>query len=225
MPSGVALGPGEESAAVRSAVGVTLVRADEESVPLDPRANLVVPAMDVDGGVWSVPADAPGELVWYSPDGETARPMGAPWSGASIAALEVSRDGTRIVALLGDGARTHFMAASIQRDADGLPVALGPVVLPLADVAGTPLDVAWLDSSTAASLTALPAGGTRVVIQELGGTSTARQGPDLGVALDGGNAERELKVLTSGGTLEARSGLGWQVRVDGIRLVAAQQAG
>jgi hypothetical protein len=225
VPSGVALGPGEESAAVRSAVGVTLVRVDEESVPLDPRANLVVPAMDVDGGVWSVPADAPGELVWYSPDGETARPMGAPWSGASIAALEVSRDGTRIVALLGDGARTHFMAASIQRDADGLPVALGPVVLPLADVAGTPLDVAWLDSSTAASLTALPAGGTRVVIQELGGTSTARQGPDLGVALDGGNAERELKVLTSGGTLEARSGLGWQVRVDGILLVAAQQAG
>jgi hypothetical protein len=223
-PTGVALGPGDESAAVRSAAGVTLVRVDEESIPLDPRANLVVPAMDVDGGVWSVPADAPGELVWYSSDGENKRPMGAPWSGTSIAALEVSRDGTRIVALLGDGARTHFMAASIHRDADGLPDGLSPVVLRLADIAGTPLDVAWLDSTTVASLTALPGGGTRVVIQVLGGTSTARQGPDLGTALDGGNGERELKVLTGDGFLDAQSGVGWQVRAGGIRLVAAQQA-
>ena len=224
-PTGVALGPGDESAAVRSGTGVSLVRVGEEPILLDPRADPIVPALDVDGGVWSVPTDSPGELFWYSPDGETARPMGAPWSGTSIAALEVSRDGTRIVALLADGARTHFTAASIQRDADGLPVALSPVVLPLADVAGTPVDVAWLDSSTVASLTAVPAGGTRVVIQELGGTSTVRQGPDGGVAVDGGNGQRDLKVLTVGGTLEAQSGVGWQVRVGGIRLVAAQQTG
>jgi hypothetical protein len=225
-PTGVALGPGDESAAVRSATGgVSLVRVGEQSIPLDPRANLIVPALDVDGGVWSVPADSPGELVWYPPDGETARPMGAPWSGTSIAALEVSRDGTRIVALLGDGSRTHFTAASIQRDADGLPVALSPVVLPLADVPGTPLDVAWLDSSTVASLTAVPGGATRVVIQELGGTSTVRQGPDGGIALDGGNGQRDLKVLTAAGDLDAQSGVGWQIRVGGIRLVAAQQAG
>lgn len=220
-PTGVALGPGDDSAAVRSAAGVSLVRIGEETVVLDPRANLVVPAMDVDGGVWSVPADAPGELVWYSPDGETARPMGAPWSGTSIAALEVSRDGTRIVAILADGARTHFMAASIHRDADGLPDALGPVPLRLADVAGTPLDVAWLDSSTVASLTALPGGGTRVITQELGGASDATPGPEDGAALDGGNGS--VRVLTAAGHLEARSGVGWQVRASGIRLVAAQQ--
>lgn len=219
-PTGVALGPGGESAAVRSAAGVSLVRVDEETTVLDPRANLVVPAIDVHGGVWSVPADSPGELVWYPPEGE-AKPMGAPWSGTSIAALEVSRDGTRIVAILGDGARTHFMAAAIERDADGVPVALGTVTLRLADIAGTPLDVAWLDSSTVASLTALPGGGTRVITQDLGGTSDATQGPEGGVALDGGNGD--VRVLTSPGDLYARSGVGWQVRASGIRLVAAQQ--
>ncbi|MDQ0895453.1 LpqB family beta-propeller domain-containing protein [Agromyces ramosus] len=219
-PTGVALGPAGESAAVRSAGGVSLVRVDEEPKALDPRSNLVVPAIDVHGGVWSVPADSPGELVWYPSEGE-AKPMGAPWSGTSIAALEVSRDGTRIAAILGDGARTHFMAVAVERDADGVPVALGTVTLRLADIAGTPLDVAWLDSSTVASLTALPGGGTRVITQDLGGRSDITQGPEGGEALDGGNGD--VRVLTSADELYARSGVGWQVRASGIRLVAAQQ--
>ena len=60
------------------------MRADEEPVPLDPRPGLVVPDIDPHGVVWSVPADAPGELVAFLPDG-TERQILVPWSAATVA--------------------------------------------------------------------------------------------------------------------------------------------
>lgn len=220
-PTAAALGAGGTSAAVLNADGVSLVRVGEDPVRLDPREGLVTPALDGEGIVWSVPADAPDQLVWYTADG-TTKPVAVPWSGSSIAAIGVSRDSTRIVALLADGARTHFVAASIERGPDGVPVGLGTTPLRLDDVSGTPLDVAWLDSHTVASLTALPDGTTKIVTQELGGFASQREGPAGGVALDGG--VNEVRVLTSTGDLDVRAGVGWQVRAGGIRFVAAQQS-
>lgn len=220
-PTGASLGPDAESAAVVSADGVSVVRAGEEAQPpLDPRDGLVTPAIDGHGVVWSVPSGLPDQLVWFAPDGTTEQ-VPVPWSGSSIAAIEVSRDSTRIAALLADGGRTHFVVASIERGDDGRPVGLGPVALDLADVSGTPLDVAWLDSRTVASLTAMPDGTTRIVTQELGGFASQRDGPAGGVAIDGGNDD--LRALTSNGALEVQSGVGWQVRAGGIRFVAPQQ--
>lgn len=219
-PSGAALGPAGESAAVRTASGVSILRAGEDPAPLDPRQGLVTPAIDGEEVVWSVPSEEPDQLAWFAPDGTSAQ-IQVPWSGTSIAAIEVSRDSTRIVALLADGARTHFVAASIQRTAEGHPVALSETALRLDDVSGTPLDVAWLDSRTVASLTALPDGSTRVVTQKLGGFPSQRDGPVGGVLIDGGNSD--LRVLTSNGMLNVPSGVGWQVRASDIRFVAAQQ--
>lgn len=218
-PTGAALGPDGESAAVRNADGVSIVRAGDDPELLDPRDGLVTPAIDGEGVVWSVPADAPDELAWFAPDGSGQ--VAAPWSGSQIAAIEVSRDSTRIIALLGDGARTHFIAASIRRNADGHPEELGAEPLRLDDISGTPLDVAWLDARTVASITAMPDGTTRVVTQELGGFAIQRSGPLEGVAIDGGN--NDLRALTSNGELEVRSGVGWQPRASGIRFMAAQQ--
>jgi hypothetical protein len=220
-PIGAAVGPDAEAVALLNDAGVWLVRTDEGQVRLDPRPGLITPAIDREGIVWSVPAASPDQLVWFGPDG-APHPIEVPWSGSTIASIEVSRDGTRIVALLGDGARTHFVAASIQRDGDGMPTeALGSVPLRLANVSGTPLDVAWLDSRRVASLTTQPDGTTRLVTQELGGFASERDGPAGGVLVDGGNAE--MRVLTADGGLEAQSGVGWQVRASDIRFIAAQQ--
>jgi hypothetical protein len=221
-PTGAALGPDDESVAVLNGAGVSVVRVGDEPVPLDPRGGLVTPALDGEGVVWSVPADAPDELAWFAPDG-TSGQVAVPWSGTSIAAIEVSRDSTRIIALLADGARTHFVATSIERDGDGKPVALGTNTLRLDDVSGTPLDVAWLDARTVASITGLPDGSTRIVTQELGGFASQRDGPVGGVLIVGGNSD--LRALTAEGELDVQSGVGWQVRATGIRFVAAQQPG
>ena len=220
VPSGAALGPGGESAAIRTPAGVSILRVDEDPMILDPRANPVIPAIDGEGIVWSVPADAPDQLAWYASDGSSAQ-VDAPWTGTAIAAIEVSRDATRIVALLADGLRTNFVAASIQRDADGKPIALSPIALRLDDLDGTPLDVAWLDASTVASLTRLADGTTRIVTQELGGFARRFDGPAGGVLIDGGN--NDLRALNAAGELVVRSGVGWQVRATGIRLIASQE--
>ncbi|MFE6963763.1 GerMN domain-containing protein [Agromyces sp. NPDC057679] len=225
-PTAAAVGPRGDSVAVRNPAGVSVVLPGEPAEVRDPRQGLITPAIDPEGVVWSVPATAPGELVAYLPSGEEReRPIPVPWSGSTIAALEVSRDGTRIIALLGEGVGTRFVAASIERDADGMPVALGPVVLDLSGLAGTPRDVAWLDANTVASLTSLPGGDTRLVVEELGGVPDTIAGPEGGVQLDAGNGERDLRVLTSAGTLDVQSGVGWQVRAEGIEFVAAQMPG
>ncbi|MGW9629831.1 GerMN domain-containing protein [Agromyces sp. NPDC055520] len=223
-PTGIALGSGGESAAVRTADGVSIVRAGDEAVMIDPRDGLIVPALDGHGVVWSVPGGSPDQLVVFPADGATDPvQLPVPWTGSSIAALEVSRDSTRLVALLGDGAATRFVAASIKRDAAGTPVELSPVILGLADVPGTPLDVTWLDSRTVASLTALPGGGTKVITQELGAFAEPRTGPEGGAWIDGGNSVRDIRLLTVEGALDVPSGVGWQARATGIMLIAAQQ--
>ena len=45
---------------------------------------------------------APDHLVWFAPDGSSEQ-VPVPWSGSSIAAIEVSRDSTRMAALLSEG--------------------------------------------------------------------------------------------------------------------------
>ncbi|KQM84095.1 hypothetical protein ASE68_13550 [Agromyces sp. Leaf222] len=225
-PDGAAIGPDAETAAILDDSGVSVVTAgEEEPLLVDPRSDLITPAVDRAGIVWSVPAGSPSELVWFSSDGQLSGRVEEPWSGSSIAAIEVSRDGTRMLALLGDGTRTHFVVASIERDADGLPIALGSTVLRLAEVEGVPLDVAWIDGRSVASLTRVGDDATRLVTQDLGGFASIRDGPVDGRLLDAGNSLRDVRVLTDSGSLVVQSGVGWQERANGIRFVAAQLPG
>jgi hypothetical protein len=221
-PSGAALGPGGTAAAVRATGGVYLVRAEEDAVPLDPRDGLITPALDVDDVVWSVPADAPDALAWFAVDGTASEQIPVPWSASRIQAIELSRDGTRIAALLADGARTRVVVASIERDEDGLPVALGPVALELAGTAGEPLDLAWLDAGTLGVLSA-SATGARLGLQEIGAPDTAVEAPEGAVQLDGANSQRDLRVLTSDGDLATRAGVSWQPQDRDLRFLATQQ--
>jgi hypothetical protein len=221
-PSGAALGPGGTAAAVRAPGGVYLVRAEEDAVPLDPRDGLITPALDVDDVVWSVPADAPDALAWFAVDGTASEQIPVPWSASRIQAIELSRDGTRIAALLADGARTRVVVASIERDEDGLPVALGPVALELAGTAGEPLDLAWLDAGTLGVLSA-SATGARLGLQEIGAPDTAVEAPEGAVQLDGANSQRDLRVLTSDGDLATRAGVSWQPQDRDLRFLATQQ--
>lgn len=222
-PTGAALGPGGEAAAVRADGGVWLVRAGEEAVSLDPRDGLVVPALDVDGVVWSVPGDEPDSLAWFATDGSASAQIPVPWSASRIQAIEVSRDGTRIAALLADGARTRVVVAAIERDESGLPIALGQAALELAGTAGEPLDLAWLDPGTIGVLSA-SASGARLGLQEIGAPDTAGEAPEGSIQLDGANSQRDLRVLTVDGDIATRAGVGWQPQDRDVRFLATQQA-
>lgn len=223
-PTGAALGPAAAAAAVRADDGVHLVRADEDAILLDPRVGLITPALDVDDVVWSVPADAPDALAWFAVDGTASEQIPVPWSATRIQAIELSRDGTRIAALLGDGSRTRVVVASVQRDEEGLPVALGPVALELAGAAGEPLDLAWLDSGTVGVLSA-SGERARLGLQEVGAPDTTGEAPEGAVQLDGANSQRDLRVLTSDGDLATRAGVGWQEQDRDVRFLATKQTG
>ncbi|WP_353815410.1 LpqB family beta-propeller domain-containing protein [Agromyces sp. SYSU T00266] len=221
-PMGAALGSGATSAAVLAEDGVHLVRSGAETVLLDPRDGLITPVLDVDGTVWSVPRDAPDELAWFASDGSSAQ-IAVPWSVDRIVSLQLSRDGTRMAALLVDGSRTRLVAASVVRGDDGVPVELGAVTLELAVSGGTPLDVAWLDSRSVGTLTRTSESETRLTVQELGTPADYRDGPPFGIQVDGANSLRDLRILTSDGDLATGAGVGWQVQARDLRFLVTQQ--
>ncbi|MBM7504203.1 GerMN domain-containing protein [Agromyces aurantiacus] len=222
QPTGAAVGPGGTTAAVLAPDGVWLADADAGAVQLDPRSGLITPAFDVDGIVWSVPGNAPDELVWFPSEGGDGTQIAVPWTASRIVALEVSRDGTRLVALLVDGGRTRVVAAAVQRDENGLPIALGGDALEVADTAAAAIDVAWLDAGTVGTLTQSAGGEPRLALQELGAPSEPGEAPAGAVQIDGANSLRDLRVLTADGELVTRAGVGWQVQARDVRFVATQ---
>lgn len=220
-PSAVTLASGQGGAAVLASGGVYVVRAGEAPKRLDSRSGLLAPSIDNDRFVWSVPANEPSSLVVYSPEGE-ATALPTPWPEAtSIAALKISRDGARLIALLGTGSGTRFVVAAIIRTG-AAPTALGAPIL-LASGDGIGLDAAWIDELTVASLGTQPGGEARIVTQQIGGVSSFLEAPASSRYIVGSNSARDLSVLTANGSLEVQRGAGWQGRADDVALLATQQ--
>lgn len=222
-PTAVTLSPSQTAAAALTAGGVYGIRVGDEARLLDPRQNLIAPAIDGAGYVWSVPADRPNELFAYNTQG-AAVVVPAPWQDAStIAAFKVSRDGTRVIALLGAAGQTRLVGAAVLRQ-NGAPVGLGDPVQ-LAAETGTPVDATWIDQSTVAYLSVQPDGEDRIVSHELGGSSAPLESSTGVRAITGSNLLRDLRALAADGSLLVQRGVGWQTRIDGITLVATQQGG
>ncbi|MET0853785.1 MAG: LpqB family beta-propeller domain-containing protein, partial [Microterricola sp.] len=220
-PSAVSLGVPQGSgntAAVRGKSGVSVVRSGSEPRLLDERAGLIAPAVDVFGYVWSVPRDAPGELVVFAPDG-TRTPVATSWPDAtSITSIALSRDGTRLIALYEAGDATRLVATGILRqegEGRNVPERLG-TPLELAVPAEAPLATAWVNQLTVATLTEGPAEETLITTQQIGGPSSEIEGAPDALTLSGGNTSRELRLLSGAGELLQRRGLSWQPRIDGV---------
>ena len=220
-PSAVTLSPGQSVAAALTGDGVYKVQVGDDPRLLDPRQGLIAPSVDNFGYVWSVPSDRPSELFVYNPT-DDAIAVPSPWQeDSSIQSLKVSRDGTRLIALLRSGTDTRFVVAAITRE-NNIPIGIGEPVL-LASTGGTPLDATWIDELTVASLTRLPSGEERTIAQQIGGVSTQLGSAPDSVAITGSNTLRTLRALSAAGGLQLQSGVGWQERIDGVALIATQQ--
>ncbi|MGY4859711.1 LpqB family beta-propeller domain-containing protein [Cryobacterium sp. AP23] len=220
-PTAVALSPSQTAAAALTPAGVYGIRVGDDAVLLDPRQNLIEPSIDGSGFVWSVPADRPNELFVYSAQG-AAVALPTPWQDASsIAALQVSRDGTRVIALLSAAGESRLVVAAVMRE-NGVPTSLGEAVQ-LATGSGAPLDATWIDQSTVAYVTVQPNGEDRIVAHEIGGTSTPLESSTGISTITGSNLLRDLRALSADGSLLVQRGVGWQERIDGVTLVATQQ--
>ncbi|WP_298122708.1 GerMN domain-containing protein [uncultured Aurantimicrobium sp.] len=224
QPSAITTSAGNTLASILTTEGASFVRNGNAQL-VDTRSDLIAPALDNFGYLWSVPADQPGKLFVISTDGKQQQ-LDVPWTGAdNILSLSLSRDGSRVLALLQFGDTYQLVVSALVRGEKSVPSQLGvPVTLSLA--AGVPITAAWVDSTTVVSVSAVANGGSSVRTQVIGG-----QGLDLPVvtagtplSVAGANTVAGIRILTSDGqVLTQRSSAQWQSTVTGVATLAVQQ--
>ncbi|GAA2004219.1 LpqB family beta-propeller domain-containing protein [Microbacterium ulmi] len=212
----------QDFAGVRLADGtVVRVEADGSSLPLDARAGLVDPTVDPQGFVWTVPRGAPGGVAAYARDGVRIAVADA-WPGASqIAGIAVSRDGTRIAAVVTTGGRTAVWISGIVRDADGVPQRLAGDSLTLSFAPGVGAGIAWIDDVSLGILSR--DGDSSVVVEQaVGGQAVETAAPASAASIAGGTASSPARLRTADGALLIQRGTNWQQTASGIALLATQ---
>ncbi|MDH6207870.1 GerMN domain-containing protein [Aurantimicrobium minutum] len=223
QPTAITTSSGNVLAAILTAQGASFVRNGNAQV-VDTRSGLIAPALDSFGYLWSVPAAQPNKLVVIPTDGKQI-PLEVPWVTAdSILSLSISRDGTRVLALLETNGSYQLVVSALVRGEKSLPIQLGaPVSLSLA--AGTPVASAWVDSTTVVSVSADGA-SSNVRTQVIGGQSEdlAKVTTGTPISIVGANTVAGIRILTAeGNVLTQRSSAQWLSAVTGVKTLAVQQ--
>lgn len=219
----IEVGADRTTAAVRDANGEVLaVDSDGTNEVLDDRVGLIAPSIDPYGIVWSVPQSEPAGLQALRADGVEVELSDA-WPGASeVLAQRVSRDGTRLAAVVRTGDEYALWVAAIQRDREGVPTVLG-VPKVLATLPGKTTALTWVDSATVAVVTE-DDGDLYLYTHQIGGFGTLQRSPDEVTALAGGTQSGGVRVRDAAGELYGqRSSNNWQHLASGIRVLAIQQ--
>jgi hypothetical protein len=209
-------------AAIRAADGsVGRARDDGGWDRYDARPGLVPPTIDPAGYVYAVPADEPAAVIAYAPDG-SAHALDAAWPAANqIIAMRVSRDGTRVAAIVRQGLRTGVQVAGVVRDADGVPVSFGPA-LTLTIIDGVGTDLVWTDAQTLAVSYDFET-DSYVREQPLGAPgSQLRARTDI-VSIAPGVGAGSMRLLDAEGSLFVQQGATWLHSVSDVELLAVQQ--
>lgn len=220
-PVAIQLAASRQFAAARVADGpVVRVTADGAVIAHDSRAALIDPSLDPGGYVWSAPADAPAQLRAYPADGDPVDIADA-WPGASrITAMEVSRDGTRIAAIVTSASDSVVWVAGIVPDGEGVPERLGDP-LPLLTLGGVGIDVGWLGEATLGVL-ARAGDEVELLVQPVGGPATALAAPAGTTSLAGATAPAGVRLRDAAGALSVRRGSTWQQTNTGVLVLATQ---
>jgi Lipoprotein LpqB beta-propeller domain/Sporulation and spore germination len=221
-PVAATLNADRTDAAVLAAAGVYSIRSSLSAPTLvDNRPDLIAPAIDNYGYTWSVPSNQPSELRVTGTDNQP-RAIKTNWSTATqIASLAVSRDGTRLIALVRTGEQWSLVAAGIVRSSADLPESVG-TPLQLSLNSKNPVQAAWVDELNVVTLGQAAGGATTVDQQQIGGIPTTSAGPTGGVSIAGVGGIANYLVLTSTGSLQAPTGAGWQVQAEKIGAIGVQ---
>lgn len=217
-PNAVEVEADRSLAAVRTQQGsVASALADGRTFLLDERAGLIAPSIDGEGEIWSVPSNAPTQVRAFTPEG-VPREIGNAWPDASeIVSMQVSRDGTRVAAIVTVSGVREVWVAGIEREDTG--VSLGPPHVLSFSQQGA-FDLAWLDDTTVGVL-ATADGASRLRELNVGGRGTEASAPDGARTLAAGSTS--VRVLDDAGRLFSRRGSSWTLVASGIRVLAAQQ--
>jgi hypothetical protein len=220
-PTAIELSPDLDFAAVQVDSGEVLrLGSDQSYAGVDARAGLVTPTVDRYGYIWTVPATQPAAVHAAAADG-TVVDVADAWNGASrINAMQLSRDGTRIAALVDLGGQAEVWIAGVVRE-ESVPVRLGQWMR-LAVQQSPGVAVAWLDDATL-GIVRVVEGESMIFTQEVGGLAGATAVQATVTAIAGGNQLGSVRLLADDGVLYSRTGSRWQQYATGILVLATQQ--
>ncbi|MBN9225360.1 MAG: hypothetical protein ABS63_01675 [Microbacterium sp. SCN 70-27] len=210
------------TAAVRNSAGAAMRVTTSGAAVLDARPGLLAPSIDPNGYIWTVPQDAPSAVRAFAAGAGNGIEIADAWPGAQqILSQRVSRDGTRIAAIVRGGDGYALWVAGILRNRDGAPTGFGtPKVL--AQLPASASGLAWVDASTVAALTT-QTGDPYLYTQSIGGFAETVRTPALVTTVAGGAQSGGLRVRDSTGELYSRGGANWQHVASGIVVLAQQQ--
>lgn len=222
-PQAVALARGKQAAAVLAPAGVYAVRANSpEPLLVDGRPGLVAPSIDNSGYIWSVPESNAAAIRVFELNGTEHEVTTSLPPDARVTSLSVSRDGTRLLLYLSTGSGPELLVAGIIRQ-QGLPTAIGETFA-LAAGSETPIDAAWVDERTVATLSSTGESATTITSFEIGGPRVSLGRLDSAVQIVGGrNGQDGLRVLTADGEIFRTRGSSWQLTDATAQVLATQQ--
>ncbi|WP_261166087.1 LpqB family beta-propeller domain-containing protein [Microbacterium sp. Marseille-Q6965] len=223
-PEAISVAPDRESAIVWGASGaVVRVGSDGTALLLDDRDDLIEPTLDPDGYTWTLPGNQPDQLTATGPDGTvvltTQMPRTEEMSIATVESIAVSRDGTRLAALVtAAGGTSWAIVAPVSRDGDGVPTGVGAASV-LAALDGPGVDVEWLDD---ASIGVVSRDGMEIEVleQRIGGPGTRMSAPADVVGIAAGTQDSSIRLIDSVGGLHVRRGSAWVKAAEGIAVLA-----
>ncbi len=219
---GATIGRGAASAALRTAEGVWALPVGDGAARLvDTRSGLIDPSIDTFGYVWSARAEAADSIIAFEPNG-IPHPIPAPYLEGEIVALDVSRDGARVLAATRGPDGPGLAVMGVLRDGQGVPVGLGEP-LELAIGARPLIDAAWVDATTIATLSSTTS-TTHVDLYRIGGRHEAFGSLQGGAQIVGGNGPEGLRVRDEEGRIWRHSSTGgWQMTGLVVSFLATQQ--
>lgn len=221
QPSSIQTTADRQLAAVRTASGVARVGADATVAVIDERPGLINPTIDPSGTVWTVPQGAPDQVHATLADGTAIDLTGALGAVDSVVAMSISRDGTRMAAVVTAGGLVQVRVHGVLRDADEVPVGLGDGLV-LAEVSESPIGLAWLDDSRVGVLSATEDGAEVTEVQVSGPASTVAVPVDAD-SIAGNVTAASVRLRSADGALLARRGGNWQQIGTGVWVLATQQ--
>ncbi|EAR24788.1 lipoprotein [marine actinobacterium PHSC20C1] len=201
------------SVAYGAADGVHYAAVGVDPRIVDSRSGLTAPSLDPFRFVWSAQRGSAATLSTFEIDGTEHPIQSSLPADSQILSLDVSRDGARLLVYLSSPSGPQLLVYGIVRQQGNVPVQLvEPIVLPARS--GSPIDAAWVGSSSVATLssnddsvavTAFSLGGPT---ESLGSVDGARQLVSSGTNTDALRLRADGEVWRPQGSQEwVRTGL------------------
>lgn len=135
--------------------------------------NLLAPAWDIYDQVWLIDNTGQGAVVAVARDGAATEFSAPGLSGRTVKAFELSRDGTRLVAVVSGEDGDRLVVSRVMRRADGSVREVSQAeTLPVGGFELTEIrDIAWRTPETVAILAGPSTGLSQVILARIDGSS------------------------------------------------------